>query len=174
MLPTEPIVRLRVNRRMAMARMKPLSMRPLTPGERAIATEMFGAGLDAARVRILALPIWDRAFVAGPGLIVWPARRASEDFAAFDMPLRTQAVFVHELTHVWQAQHGVGLILAKLRAGDSDRSYAYDLAGGPDFPQLNIEQQAMVVEHAFLASRGVQTPHPPDLYARASDHWRST
>lgn len=156
-----------------MARMKPLSRRQLTAGERAFAAEMFGSALDAGRVRILALPFWSRAFVAGPGLIVWPAAQAAEDFAAPDIPLRTQAVFVHELTHIWQAQHGVRLILAKLRAGDGARSYAYDLAGGPDFPHLNIEQQAMVVEHAFLASRGVETPHPPDLYARASGHWRS-
>jgi hypothetical protein len=150
--------------------MKPLSLRRLTAGERALAAEMFGAGLDPARVRILALPVWNRAFVAGPGLIVWPAAQAPLDFA--DEPLPAQAVFVHELTHVWQAQNGVALLLAKLKAGDSDASYAYDLAGGPDFAALNIEQQAMVVEHAFLASRGARTPHPAELYAQASQAWR--
>jgi len=151
-------------------RMKPLSLRRLTAGEQALAAEMFGAGLDAARVRILALPVWNRAFVAGPRLIVWPARKAPLDFAA--EPLPAQAVFVHELTHVWQAQNGVALLRAKLKAGDSDASYAYDLAGGPDFAALNIEQQAMVVEHAFLASRGARTPHSAELYVQASQAWR--
>jgi hypothetical protein len=154
--------------------MKPLASRRLTAGERGFAAEMFGAGLDANRVRIFAIPVWDRAFVAGPGLIVWPAATVRADFAAPQVPLRVQAVFVHELTHVWQAQHGVRLLFAKLRAGDSAADYAYDLAGGPDFPHLNIEQQAMVVEHAFVASRGGQTPHPASLYAAASAHWRQT
>lgn len=154
----------------APARMRPLSFRRLTAGERALAVEMFGAGLDAARVRILALPVWRRAFVAGPALIVWPAAEAALDFAA--APLRQQAVFVHELTHVWQAQHGVPLLLAKLKAGDGARSYAYELSGDVEFTRLNIEQQAMVVEHAFLAAHGAVTPHPAELYAKARTAWR--
>ena len=157
---------------MAEARMKPLSLRRLTAGEQALAAEWFGAGLDARRVRILAIPLWNRAFVAGPGLVVWPRVSARLDFSASDTPLRTQAVFVHELTHVWQAQNGVSLILSKLRAGDSDASYAYDLSGQPEFSRMNIEQQAMVVEHAFLASRGGRAPHPAETYAAMSSQWR--
>lgn len=152
--------------------MKPLRIRRLTEGEAALAREVFGAGISPERVGILSLPAWSRAFVAGPGLIVWPAKTVRADFADPDTPLRIQAVFVHELTHVWQAQNGIRLLMAKLRAGDSDAAYAYDLETGPEFPALNIEQQAMVVEHAFVASRGGRTPHPPELYARASSHWR--
>ena len=154
------------------ARMKPLSLRRLTTGEEALAAEWFGTGLDARRVRILAIPVWNRAFVAGPRLIVWPAVSARPDFSAPDTPLRTQAVFVHELTHVWQAQNGIWLLLSKLRAGDSDASYAYDLTGEPEFSRLNIEQQAMVVEHAFLASRGGRAPHPAETYAAIASQWR--
>ncbi|WP_337187809.1 hypothetical protein [Phenylobacterium sp.] len=156
---------------MAAASTKPFSIRSLTAGERALGAEMFGAGLDTDRVRILAVPAWNRAFVAGPTLIVWPAATCPVDFAAAEVPLRHQAVFVHELTHVWQAQNGISLILAKLRAGDGPRAYAYDL-DGPPFAAMNIEQQAMVVEHAFLASRGDETPHPAARYAEASVNWR--
>lgn len=131
---------------------------------------MFAAALDPARVRILAVPLWNRPFVAGPSLIVWPAAQLPADFAA--APLDRQATFVHELAHVWQAQNGVRLLRAKLKAGDSAAAYAYDLGGDPAFGELNIEQQAMVVEHAFLASRGGQTPHSPEVYARASAAWR--
>ena len=156
--------------------MKPLRARRLTAGERALAAEMFGAGLDTARVRLFALPVWGRAFVAGPGLIVWPARAARADFAAPDVPLFVQSVLVHELTHVWQAQNGVRLLLAKLKAGDSDAAYAYDLSGEPSgaaaFARLNIEQQAMVVQHAFLASRGAATPHGSEVYAGIRPAWR--
>jgi hypothetical protein len=151
--------------------MKPLRFRRLTAGERALAAEWFGQGLDAARLRLFALPLWNRAFVAGPGLIVWPATSARLDFSNPDTPLRTQAVFVHELTHAWQAQNGIGLLVAKLRAGDKPESYSYDLTAGPAFADLNIEQQAMVVEHAFLASRGGRAPHPAELYANVRSDW---
>jgi hypothetical protein len=147
-----------------------LHLRRLTAGERALGREMFGEGLDLARVRLLALPVWRRAFVAGPGLMVWPARTLPPDFA--QAPLSEQATFVHELAHIWQAQHGVRLLLAKLKAGDGPRAYAYDLERQPDFLTLNIEQQATVVEHAFLASRGVRTPHPPERYAELAAAWR--
>jgi hypothetical protein len=158
--------------RMAEPRMKPLSLRRLTEGEQALAAEWFGTGLNARRVQILAIPVWNRAFVAGPGLIVWPAVSARPDFCVPGTPLRTQAVFVHELTHVWQAQNGVSLILGKIKAGDSAASYAYDLSGQPEFARMNIEQQAMVVEHAFLASRGGRAPHPAEAYADLRGQWR--
>ena len=150
--------------------MKPFGIRSLTPGERALTFEVFGAAVDCDRVRILTQPIWPRAFVAGPSMIVWPGRAVRADFA--DAPLSTQAVFVHELTHVWQAQAGVRLLRAKLRAGDSAASYAYDLDQEADFAALNIEQQAMVVEHAFLAARGASTPFSADRYAAVAAGWR--
>jgi hypothetical protein len=149
--------------------MKLFRLRRLTPAERALAAEIFGAGLDVGRVRILAIPVWPRAFVAGSSLIVWPARLAPADFG--DAPLYLQAILVHELTHVWQAQNGVNLLLAKLKAGDSAAAYAYDLTAGTDFARLNIEQQATVVEHAFLAARGAPTPFAAELYANMASSW---
>ncbi|HEY2357059.1 MAG TPA: hypothetical protein VGH86_06395 [Phenylobacterium sp.] len=151
--------------------MRPLTWRRLTPSETSLAREVFGDGLDAARVRILALPVWPRAFVAGPSLIAWPAVAARVDFGG--APLLIQATLVHELTHVWQAQRGVFLPLAKLRAGDSPRSYAYDLPCGAPFAALNIEQQAMIVQHAFLASRGAEAPFARRLYTELESGWRS-
>ena len=149
---------------------RPFGMRCLTPRERALAHEMFGAALAPSHVRILAIPVWKRAFVAGPQLIVWPAAALPADFGA--APLSVQGTFVHELAHVWQAQHGVGLLRAKLKAGDSAAAYAYDLTADSNFQALNIEQQAMVIEHAFLALHGAATPYPAELYAQASLAWR--
>ncbi|MFN3521434.1 MAG: hypothetical protein ACK4YQ_04245 [Phenylobacterium sp.] len=148
--------------------------RPLTAGEAALCAEVFGEGLDPVRVRLWAQPLnWPtRAFVAGPRLVVWPWRAALADFTAPGVRLGAQAMFVHEMTHVWQAQNGVNLLLAKLRAGDGPRAYAYDLGSGREFADLNIEQQAMVVEHAFVASRGGTTPHDAAAYAALRDAWR--
>jgi hypothetical protein len=153
------------------ATMAPLQIRPLTPAERGLARLQFGGALDAGRVRVLAAPVWRRAFVPNGRLMVWPAAQARADFGAETTPLAVQAIFVHELTHVWQAQSGVNLLAAKLRAGDGAAAYAYDLDGGPAFADLNIEQQAMMVEHAFLAARGAPTPYRPEIYQAALPDW---
>lgn len=152
--------------------MRPGAFRKLSSDERALVAEVFGASVEAARVRIFAMPVWNRAFVAGGGLIVWPARTAAKDFAAAS--LEHQAVLMHEMTHVWQAQTGVNLILGKLRAGDGAQAYSYDLSGDRHFPSLNIEQQAMIVQDAFLAARGGSAPYESHAYSAILATWRRT
>jgi hypothetical protein len=154
------------------AMMRPLEKRRLTRAEAGLARSVFGRAIDLDRVRILALPFWRRAFVPGGGLIAWPVDEALADFGAAGVSLRLQARLVHELTHVWQAQRGVNLLIAKLQAGDGPAAYAYDLERGPEFARLNIEQQAMAVEHAFLAGRGARTPHALEVYQAALPDWR--
>ena len=144
-------------------------MRALTPGEVELAREAFGDALDTAPVRFLPSP-WpfNRAFVPGRWFgrdwIVWPKAALPEDLSK--AALRQQSTFVHELTHVWQAQRGVNLLTGKLRAGDSRASYAYPLAADCDWDRLNIEQQAMVVEHRFRLSRGLKVPADKAFYDR--------
>jgi hypothetical protein len=145
------------------ALMKPMRLRRPTTAERGLAREMFGATIAMDRVRIWSIPVWTRAFVPNGRLIVWPAATAHRDFG--DAPLRRQAVFIHELTHVWQAQNGINLLAAKLRTGDRACDYAYDLAEDCAFQARNIEQQAMIFEHAFLARRGHQAPYTAERYA---------
>lgn len=135
---------------------------------------MFGPTLDLDRVRLWSCPPvgWTRRrpFVAGgllwPGrsLILYPPGLARADFASPDVSLWDQSVFVHEMVHVWQSQNGVNLLFAKLRAGDSEASYAYDLTPGCTWDGFNIEQQAMVVQHDFLRRRGRPAPHPEHAY----------
>ncbi|HEY3814195.1 MAG TPA: hypothetical protein VGL66_13300 [Caulobacteraceae bacterium] len=143
--------------------MRPGTARPLTSGERNLARETFGDALDLDPVRILACPPgWNRAFVAGRWFgrdwILYPAKDALTDYAS--APLNTQATLIHELVHVHQAQAGVNLLTAKLRAGDSRAAYAYHPGGERPWSALNIEQQATLVEHLFLARRGMATPWP--------------
>lgn len=143
--------------------------RPLTPGEVALAREAFGETLHYATIRFLKAP-WPltRAFVPGGWFgrdwIVWPEKTLPDDLSA--APLGRQATFIHELTHVWQAQNGVNLLTGKLRAGDRPASYAYPLGLECAWEGLNIEQQAMVVEHRFRLSRGMKVPADQAFYDR--------
>ena len=137
-------------------------IRALTAGEADLAREAFGTALRLDRIRLIAWP-FRRAFVAGRWFgrdwIVWPNRSLAEDFSTGTE--RLQGVLVHELTHVWQAQQGVNLLLAKLKAGDSAASYAYTADRQCRWEGLNIEQQAMVMEHRFHLTRG--RPAPGDI-----------
>ena len=144
-------------------------IRSLADGEAALAREVFGAALRLEDIRFLASP-WpfDRAFVPGGWFgrdwIVWPKASLEPDLSR--APLRTQAVFVHELVHVWQAQSGTNLLLGKLKAGDGPRAYGYAASDDCDWRRLNIEQQAMVVEHRFILSRGGRAPASQAFYDR--------
>jgi hypothetical protein len=144
-------------------------IRPLTSGEADLAREAFGDALCCESIRLLGVP-WPfrRAFVPGHWFgrdwIVWPRRILPPDIAA--APLKLQAVLVHELTHVWQAQRGVNLLTGKLRAGDRPASYAYPTGMDCEWGGLNIEQQAMVVEHRFRLLRGGDVPAPAEFYDR--------
>jgi len=139
-------------------------IRPLTAGEGDLAHEVFGDALALERVRIVGSPL-PRAFVPGRWFrrdwIVWPRRRLPHDIAA--APVRVQATFIHELVHVWQAQQGVNLLLAKLKAGDDRAAYVYPM-DHCQWRHLNIEQQASAVEHAFRLSRGGAVPGDAAFY----------
>ncbi len=153
----------------------PWSVRSLSEGEAALLNEVFGSALDVSRLRIWSCPIlnWTtrRAFCAGgwlwPGksLLLYPTKAALADFAGSRTPISATATFVHECTHAAQSQAGVNLLWAKLKAGDSDDSYRYALGPDSRWEGLNIEQQAMVVEHAFLCRRRRKTPYDLDAYA---------
>lgn len=140
-------------------------IRALTDSEATLARQAFGDAIRLETVRLIGWP-FARAFVAGRWFrrdwIVWPSRALVDDFTT--AALGAQAVLVHELTHVWQSQRGVNLLFAKLKAGDSPASYAYAADETCLWQELNIEQQAMVMEHRFLAQRGLHTPASRGFY----------
>lgn len=148
---------------------QPFTARGLTKGEKRLARKTFGHGLQLDRIRIGATPRpFDRAFVPGRWFgrdwVLWPARHLPVDLS--EAPLNQQAVFVHELVHVWQAQQGINLLTGKIRAGDKPSSYQYPVGMDCTWGQLNIEQQAMVVEHRFRLSKGGKVPADQAFYDR--------
>lgn len=75
-----------------------------------------------------------------------------DDFAI--APLGKQGLFIHEMTHVWQAQTRGWWYLPLVR--NFSRRYDYTLKPGWPLERYGIEQQAEIVRHAFLLRKGVR------------------
>ncbi len=134
--------------------------RRLTEDEVARLRPVFGNSLDYAAVRVKAgelglLGLPGRAFAHGNTVFV-PPRGGDVDFG----------LLVHELTHVWQHQHGgtayLSAALAAQWSGDG-----YDWRKGVSrekrWAQLNPEQQAQLIEDAAVAGL---IPYTPPVSAR--------
>lgn len=86
-----------------------------------------------------------------------------DDFGGADVPL--QGLFVHEMTHVWQAQRRGRWYLPLMRHPFS--RYDYALRPGWRLDRYGLEQQAEIVRHVFLLERGVIIPGAPPLASYA-------
>lgn len=139
--------------------MAPGQRRALTEGEIALGRGIFGDEIDWTRVRILQAPrLGFGAMVPLGKTIVFSKWRAVRDFS--QASLDAQGWFVHELAHVWQAARGVVLAAAKLGA-IGKRAYLYEPRAGAKFRQFNIERQAEIARHLFLARHGAVEPGAP-------------
>ena len=74
----------------------------------------------------------------------------SEDFSRENLPL--QGLFIHEMTHVWQAQTRGRWYLPLMRHPFC--RYSYQLVEGRPFSRYGLEQQAEIVRHRYLAEQG--------------------
>ena len=75
--------------------------------------------------------------------------------------LQAQALFLHEMTHVWQTQRKGRWFLPLARHPLC--RYDYVLRPGWKLDRYGIEQQAEIVRHVFLLERGVGVPGAPPL-----------
>jgi hypothetical protein len=137
--------------------------RSLTIGEIALATSIFGEAIDYSKVRLIQgkwWPLHPAGAAMAPMGNIWFHPKAggwSEDFSR--EPTRVQAYFIHEMTHVWQAQKGGRFYLPLMRHPFC--RYRYRLRAGKPFRNYGIEQQAEIVSHRFLADRGVDVRNAP-------------
>ena len=88
----------------------------------------------------------------------------SEDFA--NERLSMQGLFIHEMTHVWQAQTRGRFYLPLMRHPFC--RYDYELEEGRPFAWYGIEQQAEIVRHAFIQRFGWTDFGAPQLAALES------
>jgi hypothetical protein len=144
-----------------------MDRRPLTPGEITLACSIFGDAVEYSRVRMIKGKYWPlqprNAAMAPDGNIYFHplAGGWSDDFSL--EPLSRQGFFIHEMTHVWQAQRGGRFYLPLMRHPFC--RYAYALKPGKRLDRYGIEQQAEIVRHRFLADRGASPAvvPPPEL-----------
>jgi len=130
--------------------------RPLTPGEIELARSVFGDAIDYPRVRLIRRKWWP---LQPRGIVMAPSGNIhfhpdshlwSDDFSKERLSL--QGLFVHEMTHVWQAQSRGRYYLPLMRHPFC--RYRYELVEGRPFGRYGLEQQAEMVRHRFLADRG--------------------
>ena len=131
--------------------------RPLTSGEIALVRSVFGDAIDCSRVRMIRRKWWPfqpRETVMTPSgnMHFNPAGTAwSEDFSRERIPL--QGLFIHEMTHVWQAQRKGRFYLPLMRHPFC--RYDYAIRAGWPLERYGLEQQAEIVSHAFMLRHGV-------------------
>jgi hypothetical protein len=140
-----------------------MERRSLTPGEVELARSVFRDAIDYSKVRLIRGKWWPfhpRNAAMAPMGNIWfhpDGGGWSEDFAK--EPLRRQSFFIHEMTHVWQAQKGGRFYLPLMRHPFC--RYPYQLKAGKGFARYGIEQQAEIVKHRFLADRDAPVPIIP-------------
>ena len=142
-----------------------MSSRGLTSNEVAIACAMFGRAIAYDRVRVHNRKWWPlqprRVTMAPDGHLWFPPEGGlfCADFC--ESPLHIQAHFIHEMTHVWQAQRSGKWWLPLMRHPFC--RYDYVVVPGKPFAHYGIEQQAEIVRHAFLLRQGVAVAGKPGL-----------
>lgn len=141
--------------------------RHLTPGEVRIARSVFGDAIDYTKVTLRRrkwFPLQPRKVTMAPwGHVHFhPQGEAYCDDFSRENVLR-QGLLIHELVHVWQTQTRGWWYLPLVRP--FSQRYSYSLKPGWPLTRYGIEQQAMIVQHAFWLRNGVQVAGVADKSA---------
>ena len=137
-------------------------IRPLTVGEINLAKDVFKSQIDYEQVKIhqgtyLRFGLQKAQIAMAPnGHIYFPNASYLPDFS--NGTISQQAWFIHEITHVWQYQQGISVILRGLWLAllggylGKRRAYVYYLPKNLDrkLADFNIEQQACIMADFFL------------------------
>jgi len=141
-----------------------ISGRPLTSREAELARGVFANSIDYSRVRLIPTDVLEYRTVGN-------TIRVPEDFTIADAGMAE--TFIHEMTHVWQYQHGgtsyISVSLATQIAGaisTGSRNAAYEYLITPDrsFFDFLPEQQGQIVQNYFAMLRDQSAPRDERRY----------
>jgi hypothetical protein len=140
--------------------------RSLTQGEITLATSMFGGKINYTKVNVFQKkqnPAHPKDALITPNGNIYAHPKGtmySTDFSTITAPAYAQyplvyskALFIHEMTHVWQFQTGVNVLA---RAVYRKYDYNYSKLGTTKFTDYGIEQQASIVEDYYVLKSGSQ------------------
>ncbi len=129
------------------------SLRLMTSGEIRMAREIFRDTINYSKVWIhrgsyLPLGLQSRGTSMSPNGEMYFRKYYSPDFSRAAILL--QHIFIHELSHVWQYQHGMNIKLRGLISWAVDYHYALD---SWPLSTYRMEQQAAIIADYFLLAR---------------------
>ena len=142
-----------------------MTVRSLTDGERNMAASIFGAAIDYDAVTVKRRKWFflqpKETLMAPTGHVhVHPqGSKWSEDYSQERLAL--QALFLHELTHVWQTQQRGKYYLPLMRHPFC--RYAYEFVPGRAFERYGLEQQGEIVRHTYLRRHNHAPAKAPPL-----------
>ncbi|MGN8278202.1 DUF2345 domain-containing protein, partial [Pseudomonas sp. SMN5] len=131
--------------------------RALTPGEIAMSRVIFKESINYSKVKIHHGGWWlffgfQNTAVTPNGEMYFPesTKFYRDDFSTTGDD-RDKALFMHELTHVWQYQLGYPVKQAGLTVTSrGEDAYKYTLAESRNFSDYNMEQQGEIVSDYYL------------------------
>lgn len=126
--------------------------RPLLDAEVMLLRAVFGGGIHYAPVRLVRLSPLVTSLNGSRAFVLANTLNLPSD--AYDAILRGErlSLLVHEMTHVWQYQHGGWSYVAESLWAQSfgdGYDYAKALNAGKPWREMNPEQQASIIEDAY-------------------------
>lgn len=133
--------------------------RALTEGEIQMCRSVFGDRIDYSKVHVMNHPFlpWQpkHILMAPIGYVHVRNILFKEDYSKENASYR--AVFIHEMTHIFQHQHGINVVLrgailqtAYFLSFGKYNPYQYTYIPGKSFWLYNIEQQGDIARDIYL------------------------
>ena len=138
--------------------------RKLTPGEIALADTVFRGSIDYTKVEVckkkfIFFQPRDTAMAPNGKIYLDPKGTLYKTDYSKE-PIELQALFIHEMTHVWQHQQGINVAVKALL----NRKYEYlPLVEGKKFEDYGLEQQGDIVEDYFYLLNGYLPENAPPI-----------
>lgn len=129
------------------------TIRLMTPGEIAMARRVFGDSIVYSRVWVhcdsyFPFGLQSTGIAMAPNGELWFRKEGYKtDFSSSDVLDQAKHVFIHELGHVWQHQHGQWVRTRGLFSWAADYFYKLDKIKLTDYP---LEQQASIIADYWL------------------------